>query len=77
MGKIETRDGARRFLELIQRAVDLGDYEQAGRLEKQLWEEALEAAAVHICGTSPSDLCATALTSRRISFPRKYGYQGS
>jgi len=74
---IETRDQARSWLERIQRAVDLKDYETAGRLEKQLWEEALERAAVHICGTSPSDLCATALTSRRISFPRLYGYKDS
>ena len=72
MSKMETRDDARRFLELIQRAVQARDYAQAGRLEKQLWEEALEAAAMHICRTSPSDLCATALTSRRIEFKRGY-----
>ncbi len=71
--KIDSRKAVQGWLERIYIAVQAGDYEAAGRLEKQLWEEALEAAAMHICNTSPSDLCATALTSRQIAFRRRSG----
>lgn len=70
--KIETMDQARGMLERIQRAVDRKDYDTAHYLERQLWENALEAAAIHICRSSPSDLCATVLTSRNIHYPRGY-----
>lgn len=70
--RVETVSHARAMLEAIQKAVDRKEFDTASRLERELWLNTLEVAAVHICRNSPSDLCATALTSRQIKFPRGY-----